>query len=205
MAVVTVAQQKGGAGKTTLAAHLAVAFRQAGRTVATVDIDPQGSLTRWHEIRAEHMQDIDHSRIQGWRTAQEVDRLSRRHDMVVIDSPPHAETEAKIAISKASLVLLPVQPSPMDVWATQPTLDLAAKEKVPVLVVMNRVPPRSSLADELTETISAMGVPVAETRIGNRVSLASALMSGRSVTEGHRSRASDEIRALAAEVLARIR
>ena len=202
--IMTVAQQKGGAGKTTLAAHLAVAFRQAGRTVATVDIDPQGSLTRWHEIRAEHMQDIDHSRIQGWRTAQEVDRLSRRHDMVVIDSPPHAETEAKIAISKANLVLLPVQPSPMDVWATQPTLDLAAKEKVPVLVVMNRVPPRSSLADELAETIIGMGVPVAETRIGNRVSLAGALMTGRSVTEGHRSRASDEIRALAAEVLARI-
>ena len=205
MAVLTVAQQKGGAGKTTLAAHLAVAIRQTGRSVATVDIDPQGSLSRWHTLRAETTGDLTHSRITGWRAAAEVERLHRGHDVVVIDSPPHAETEARIAVRAANLVLVPVQPSPMDVWATQPTLDLAAQEKVPVLVVLNRVPPRATVADELAETIEALGVPVAETRIGNRVQLAGALLHGRSVTEASgRSRAAEEMAALALEVLKRV-
>lgn len=206
--IITVAQQKGGAGKTTLVAHLAVAFRQAGRTVATVDIDPQGSLSRWQEIRADGggdgAADIDHSRINGWRTAGEVERLARSHDIVLVDSPPHMETEARIAVRAARLVVVPVQPSPMDFWATRPTLEMAAAEKVPALLVLNRVPPRGRLADDLMARIAELGAPVADTRIGNRTAFAGALMAGRSVTEtGRGSRAADEIAALAAEILAR--
>lgn len=204
--VLTVAQQKGGAGKTTLVAHLAIAFVQAGRSVATVDIDPQGSLSRWVEAReaaaGEGAPAFTHRQITGWRTAAEVDRLARAYDVVLIDSPPHMETEARIAVRSASLVLVPVQPSPMDVWATRPTLDMAAQEKRPVLVVLNRVPPRAKLADALIAEIEAMGVPVADSRIGNRIALASALLVGRSITESDRSsRGADEIRALAEEIL----
>ena len=103
--VITVAQQKGGAGKTTIVAHLAVAFRQSGLAVATVDTDPQGSLTRWAALRAERLgePDITHRQISGWRTANEVDRLSGTHDMVLIDSAPHAETEARIAVRAARI------------------------------------------------------------------------------------------------------
>lgn len=205
--VLTVAQQKGGAGKTTLVVHLAIAFAQAGRSVATVDIDPQGSLSRWvaaREAAGGGELDFTHRQITGWRTAAEVDRLARAHEVVLIDSPPHMETEARIAVRSASLVLVPVQPSPMDVWATRPTLDMAAQEKRPVLVVLNRVPPRAKLADALITEIEAMGVAVAESRIGNRIALASALMAGRSVTESDRSsRGAEEIRALAEEILDR--
>jgi chromosome partitioning protein len=207
--VLTVAQQKGGAGKTTLVAHLAIALAQSGRSVATVDIDPQGSLSRWVEARAEAARAdapaITHRQITGWRTAAEVDRLARDHDVVVIDSPPHMETEARIAVRSATLVVVPVQPSPMDFWATRPTLDMALQEKRPALVVLNRVPPRARLADDLIARIDDLGAPVAETRIGNRVALASALMTGRSVTESDRSsRAAQEMRALAEEILSRV-
>lgn len=204
--VLTVAQQKGGAGKTTLVAHLAVAFQQLGRRVATIDIDPQASLSLWHEARAAAgaADGLTHSRIAGWRTAGEAERLARSHDVVLLDSPPHAETEARIAVRAARLVLVPVQPSPMDVWATQPTLKMAASEKVPVLLILNRVPPRSRMVEELVAEIAGLGVAVAACRLGNRVGFASALMSGRSVTEtGRRTRAAAEVRDLAAEILDR--
>lgn len=206
--ILTVAQQKGGAGKTTLVAHLAVAFAQMGRSVATLDIDPQGSLTRWHEARAalgDGAPAVEHSQVTGWRTANEVDRLARTHDLVVIDSPPHMETEARLAVRAARLVLVPVQPSPMDLWATRPTLEMARQEKVPVLLVLNRMPPRARLADALVADIARLGAPVADSRIGNRIGYAAALAKGRSVTEDGRSgRAADEMQALAGEVLRRL-
>ena len=202
--VITVAQQKGGAGKTTLVAHLAIAFRQLGHSVAIVDIDPQGSLSTWHAARAAALGEtgLTHSQITGWRTASEVDRLARQHDVVVIDSPPHAETEARIAVRAARLVIIPVQPSPMDVWATRPTLDLAATERVKAMLVLNRVPPRGKLTDELSAKLAEMGANLATTRIGNRIAYAAALLNGRSVTEGARGgNAAKEMRALAGEVL----
>lgn len=206
--VVTVAQQKGGAGKTTLAAHLAVAWLMAGRRVAVVDIDPQASLSRWYEMRAgarEGATGLTHVQIAGWRTQREIERLLPGHDVVVIDSPPHAETDARIAVRAAHLLLVPVQPSPLDLWATRPTLDLGLAEKVPAaLLVFNRVPARSRLADELAERAAGLGAGVAASRIGNRTGLASAMMMGAGITETEpRSRAAAEISALAEELLGR--
>jgi chromosome partitioning protein len=68
-------------------------------------------------------------------------------DLVVIDAPPHAETEARIAVRAARLVVVPVQPSPLDLWATAETLKMAQDERRRSLVVLNRVPPRSRLTE----------------------------------------------------------
>jgi chromosome partitioning protein len=206
--VITIAQQKGGAGKTTLAAHLAIAWAGQGRRVALVDIDPQGSLATWHSLRAERLGEdrigLDFAAITGWRTAAEVERRARDHDIIVIDSPPHAETEARLAIRAATLVVLPVQPSPMDVWATRPTLDLAAREKVTALLVLNRVPPRANLTDSMLAKLAELGAAVAAARIGNRVALAAALADGLGISEAApSSRAAAEIAAVAAEILLR--
>jgi chromosome partitioning protein len=206
--VITIAQQKGGAGKTTLAAHLAIAWAGQGRRVALVDIDPQGSLAAWHALRAERLGNgrtgLDFAAITGWRTAAEVERRAGNHDIVVVDSPPHAETEAKLAIRAADLVILPVQASPMDVWATRPTLDLAAQEKVPALLVLNRVPPRANLTETMLAKLAELGAIVAEARIGNRVALATALAEGLGITEAAASsRAAEEITAVAAEIARR--
>jgi len=203
--ILTVAQQKGGAGKTTLAANLAVAYAQAKMRVAVADIDPQQSLTMWNALRAERHGDnagLTVSSVGGWKLAGEIDRLKRDHDVVIVDSPPHAETEAKIAVRHAHLVIVPVQPSPMDVWATEPTLDMAQKEKAPVLLVLNRVPPRANLTDEMLAEIKDYGAKVARSRIGNRVGFGGAMLQGQGVTEFQKSsRAAQEIRALSKEVL----
>jgi chromosome partitioning protein len=208
--IITVAQQKGGAGKTTLAAHLAVAFTAARRRVALIDIDPQRSLTFWYRHREARLGDAGAglllNQVSGWRARTEVTRLARDHDLVLIDSAPHAEAETKIAVRSADLVIVPVQPSPMDVWATRPTLEIAAREKVPALLVLNRVPPRANLTDDMVEEVERLGAKVADARIGNRVAFAGALAEGRAVSETQpRGRAASEINALADEILHRVR
>jgi len=203
--IITVAQRKGGAGKTTLAAQLAAAFLSMKKTVATVDIDPQGSLTRWAEVRRQLMGDDDrltHMQATGWRTAREVEILARDHQYVFVDSPPHAETDARWAIRAADLLLIPIQPSPMDVWATQATLMLARAEGVPTLIVPNRVPPRSNMAEGIIENLDQLGSNVSRVQLGARVAFAESMLSGKGVIETNRlSSAADEISALARELV----
>jgi chromosome partitioning protein len=204
--VITVAQQKGGAGKTTIAAHLAIALTAAKKKVAVVDIDPQQSLTMWYRMREERFGDAGAgvlvNQVKGWRTKNEVEKLARDHDIVLIDSPPHMETEARVAVRAADLVVIPVQPSPMDVWATRPTIDMARTEKSPVLLVLNRVPPRAKLNEEMLAEVKKFGAKVARAKIGNRVVFASALSEGRAVGEVQPSgKAAKEITALAKEIL----
>lgn len=200
--VITIAQQKGGAGKTTLVAHLAVAWSQRGNRVAIVDVDPQGSLTEWHKLREKRLGEgytgLTFTAISGWRVGSEVSRLKRNHDLIIIDSPPHIETEARTAIRSADLLVVPVQPSPTDLWATQATINLADNEKVPYRVVLNRVAANSRLAQTI-----ASGLPnLAAATLGNRVLFASSLLEGRSVTESDPySPAAKEIKALAEEIL----
>lgn len=204
--VITIAQQKGGAGKTTLAAHLAVLWAGEGKRVALLDTDPQGSLAAWHAERASRLGGdgvgLDFTAIAGWRAAAEVERRARDHAIVVVDSPPHAETEARLAVRAGTLLLVPVQPSPMDLWATRPTLDLARQEKTPALLVLNRVPPRANLADAMIARLGELGAALAAARIGNRVALASAMAAGLGITEtAPGGRAAQELRALAEEAL----
>lgn len=206
--IITIAQQKGGAGKTTLAAQLAAAYLSQGRKVATVDIDPQGSLTKWAEVRRAELGDDDklrHVQASGWRSPREVEQLAKAYDYVIVDSPPHAETEARLAIRVADMIVVPVQPSPMDIWASQATLQLARAENVPVLIVANRVPARSSMADGILANLDQLGAPVARVQLGSRIAFAESMLNGRGVVESHRlSSAADEISGLAREIVRRV-
>lgn len=202
MKVITVAQQKGGAGKTTVAAHIAVALSQKGRRVAIIDIDPQGSLGHWHSIRedkfGEGFTGLTFTSVSGWRVASEVTRLKRNHDYIVIDSPPHTETEARTAIRSADFILIPVQPSPTDLWASKATINLAKAENIPVRVLLNRVSHQSKLAGTIAKELPDL----AASTLGNRVLFASSLLLGRCATEVEPSSlAAIEVKALVKEIL----
>ncbi len=202
--IITIAQQKGGAGKTTLAAQLAVTLADGGNKVTVMDIDPQASLSGWHGLRTQStrpLAPIGLSDVSGWRVSTELDKLKRGNDYVIIDTPPHAETEAKNAIRAANLVLVPIQPSPMDLWATKPTLEMAKKEKVETLIVLNRVPPRGKVLEAMRKAVDDDQLPVAQAGLGNRTAFAASLMDGRGVVESAtRSPAAEEIRTLAREI-----
>lgn len=200
--VLTVAQQKGGAGKTTLAAQLAAALA-ADRRVAVLDIDPQRSLARWHALRKGAARaaaaGLTFSDSAGWRLGAEIERLRRDHDVVLIDSPPHAETEARFAVRAADLVLVPVQPSPLDLWATGPTLALAQAEKRPARIVLNRAPARGRLLEAVEAELAKGEVPALPVALGNRAAYPMAMAAGLGVTESApRSPAAEEVRGLVA-------
>jgi len=207
--VFVVAQQKGGAGKTTVAAHLAVAWaQQRGRTVAVLDADPQGSLSVWYEAR-EHFLGEDATGLtfraaRGARALDVARDLARKHDVVVVDMPPHGTSSANAVIRAATVVVAPVQPTPLDFWATLPTLDIAAAEKRPVILALNRVQPRALLTATMITRLGQYKVRVAKSPLGNRVAFAEAIGSGRTVIETkRRSIAAQEVRALARELMRR--
>lgn len=206
--IITIAQQKGGAGKTTLAAQLVAAYLKAGKRVGAIDTDPQASLSAWIGMRHALLggdPKLVHAAPEAADLDTTVKTLRKEADIVLIDSPPHAEAEARAAIRAADVVLVPMQPSPMDMWATQPTLNLAAAENVPYRVVLNRVPARGRLADEVLAQLRENAMPLTRTALGNRTAYASSMMRGRGVAESHaRSRAALEMAALLREI-ARIR
>jgi len=208
-AIITIAQQKGGAGKTTLAVQLATAMRRAGKSVAVVDIDPQASLTAWMRLReheAREAAEIRFSMVGGWRLGVELDRLKRECERIVVDSPPHAESDAKGAIKAADLVLVPCQPSPLDIWASKSTLDIAINDSKAVALVLNRVPPRGKSFDEALESIAERGYAALSARLGNRQAFITSLGRGLGVVESEpRSAAAHEVEALCAEVEAQLR
>lgn len=207
-AVVTVAQQKGGAGKTTLVIQLATALSAMGRKVALVDIDPQGSLTGWMRLR-EHRQlqasELRFSMIGGWRLGVELERLKRDAELIVVDTPPHTETDAKTAIRNADLVLVPCQPSTLDIWASKATVEQAAKERRPAAMVLNRVPPRGRSVEEARHAIHDLGVEAFASSLGNRQAFVTSIAQGLGVLESEpRSPAAEEVRVLAQDVIRRL-
>ena len=201
--VITVAQQKGGTGKTTLTANIASGFAPS-RRVALLDIDPQKSLGRWHSLRLKRLEQaaaLAFSDISGWRLPAELDRLRRDHDVVVIDSPPQLDTDARVAVRAADIVLVPIQPSLPDVWAAEGTLNLAREERRTAYLLFNRVPPASKLRDTIAADLATRRLPLLRSALGNRAGFAHAFAAGLGVTEAApRSTAAAELRALLAEL-----
>ena len=207
--IITIAQHKGGAGKTSLAAHLAATWSvDKGRRVALLDLDPQKSLTHWFQMRAEKMGDENTLTLcnsQGWRVQAELTRAKRDADVIVIDSPGRDDLGTRTAVRAADIVVMPVQPSPIDVWASKPTLEMIAKEGTAALIVLNRLPSRSKLTDNLIIDLKRGSVPIARSALGNRISFASSLVEGKGITETEpHSVAAAEVKLLADEIWRKI-
>jgi chromosome partitioning protein len=205
--VIAVAQQKGGSGKTMLTAQLAVVLSD-GHSVAVLDIDPQHSLTIWGKLRASSPKAgaaIACVSVSGWRLGIELDKLKVSHDIVLIDTPPVIDSDARRAVRAADLVLIPLNPSPPDLWAAEGTLKLAAEEKRKVALVFNRAPAASRLRKRMEAEIAARGLILMAIALANRAGFANAFADGLGVSEAApASPAADEIRALANELIANL-
>lgn len=203
--VITVAQQKGGSGKTTLAVNLGVAFAKAGHKVALLDTDPQGSLGRWFMTRRDRMGDpgMDLSTASAWGVSYECEKLKKINDIVIIDTPPKVDADLRPALREADLVLIPVASSHLDLWATDGVLDLVSREKRRALVVLNRTKAGTRLAEDVAQAAGELA-EVAQARFGQRVVFAETMGHGMGAPEVGKSVASAEVSALMDEVLARL-
>lgn len=181
MHVVVAASQKGGAGKTTLAAHFAVAAEAAGHgPVILVDTDPQGTLTKWWECREADTPAL--AAVDAGSLPAKIDQLrAQGFAMVVVDTPPAITASIQAVIGCADIVLMPVRPSPADLWAVGATVDLAINHGREFVFVISAATRGASITTQACSALSQHG-PVA-TVIHNRVAFAGAFASGQTVSE----------------------
>jgi chromosome partitioning protein len=204
--VITISQQKGGTGKTTLAVHLAMAFiKYHNLKVAVIDTDPQGSLGKWFMIRTEKKvsnANLTFKTASLWGAQYESKTLKNDHDIVIIDTPPKIESDARPAIEAADLVLIPIAASHVDFWATGAIVEIAKKANKKILAQINRSSQRSKLIDKTKDFIKSLDLQSTETIIGNRQIYTSSMGEGKTAVEKQRKgNAVDEIKKLSGQIL----
>src|SRR5215213_7377385 len=183
MRTIALVNQKGGCGKTTVALHLAAAFWQRGENVLVLDLDPQASAAEWHDARKDPLPHVES--VQPARLAKVVSHAREiATGVLVLDTAPHSEAASLEAARCADLVLVPCQPSIMDLRAMRKTVDLLRLVKVPTAAILNNVPPYGTVADEAAEMIQeGLGLSVCPSRLGDRVAYNRCLITGQTALE----------------------
>jgi chromosome partitioning protein len=182
MHVIVLASQKGGAGKTTLAAHLAIAAERAGDGPAVlIDTDPQGSLSAWWNVR-----EADTPALAPTTVAQLGEKLKAlavaKYAVAIVDTPPAITEAIRAVVSVADLVVIPTRPSPHDLRAVGSTVELAQAAGVPFVFAVTQAKPNAKLTVQAMAALSAHGA-VAPSIVHDRVDYAASMIDGRTVQE----------------------
>jgi chromosome partitioning protein len=176
--------QKGGAGKTTLAIHLATEAAAHGVRTLLLDLDPQASAARWADRRKPGAIDVDVAVDSPARLEAALQQAEREgYGLVVLDTAPHADHGALRVARVADLVLVPVRPSILDLDAMGASLDLCAIARRPAVVILNAAPIRSRVVQESIEAVTKLGGDVSPVIIRERVALRHSLVDGRVARE----------------------
>lgn len=182
MLTISVISQKGGAGKSTLAIHLATEGAAQGLQSLLVDLDPQGNAAKWGDRRGDKAPDVsaEHpAKLGAVLSAARTDG----YGLVIFDTAPHADQTALQAARVSDLVLIPCRPATFDLEAIQATLDLCVLSKKPGLVVINAAPIRSKVVDEAARAVVAYGGVVSPVIVRQRVAFQHCMIDGRTAGE----------------------
>jgi chromosome partitioning protein len=204
--ILALLNQKGGVGKTTLSVHIAAALALQGMNVLLVDADPQGSSLDWSVAR----QTPSLFPVIGLpknNLHKEIPAHVSKYDHIIIDGPPRVNELARAAIMASDMILIPVQPSPYDVWAAQEIVDLVReasvfKEKQICRFAINRKIVNTAIGRDVVSALSNYNIPVLKSSVSQRVSFAESANQGSTVMEQDpQGSASQEIYALVSEIL----
>ena len=179
--------QKGGTGKTTLSANLAVLWSNSQYKVAVIDGDNQKSLSNWIEARKKYYGEKDigfvvHS-YNSHSFGEDIKNIKRKYNFIILDSPPSITYDTIQIVKSADRVFVPVQPSPIDLMATIPFLNLTKKERKKSTVVLNRVLPRAKLTEAMIMRLRYSGAKIARSRISSKIIYAETYSVGRGVVD----------------------
>jgi chromosome partitioning protein len=204
MPVIAVLNQKGGAGKTTIATHIARALQLEGADVILIDSDPQGSARDWAAVREDQplpVVGIDRPTIE-----RDLKALGKK-DYVIIDGAPQAADLAVSAIKAADFILIPVQPSPYDIWATADLVELVKSRieltdgNLKAAFIVSRAIKGTKIGSEIADALNGYGLPVLRSRITQRVLYPSTAATGTTVLDTEPDGdAANECRTLIAEI-----
>ena len=182
MKAIAIVSQKGGAGKTTIAVHLATASASAGHAAAIIDLDPQGTAASWGDRRQAGAPEVVSG--QAARLPVLIDAAKAGGaDLLVLDTAPNADQTALRAAQFADLVLVPCRAAAFDLEAIKATLTLTQIAQKPSFVVLNAVPPRSGLGREAAEGLEGQGAKVAPVMLSQRAAFAHGVIDGRTAQE----------------------
>ena len=204
--IISIQNQKGGVGKTTLAIHISHALSLKGTKVLLVDADPQGSARDWAAARSDKTPfsviGLDRPTVH-----RDLPALAKDFDHVVIDGPPRVSDLARSAIIAADIVVVPIQPSPYDVWAADEVIKLIQeasvfKENLKSVFTINRKITNTAIGRDVAEALGSYNIPVLQSSVSQRVAFAESAASGQTVLETDRNgSAAREILALVDELL----
>lgn len=205
MTIIAVLNQKGGSGKTTIASNVAHALKLADTSVLLVDSDPQGSARDWNEANGGSVLPV--VGLDRETLPADLKAIRGGYDYVVIDGAPQIAKMAVAAVKAADLVLIPVQPSPYDIWAAADLVEvIKARQQITegkpkAAFVISRAIKNTKLSSEVAEALEGYGLPILKNGTTQRVIYPTSASEGKTVFSAGNNPACDEIRAIAEELL----
>ena len=203
--IISVLNQKGGSGKTTISSNLAHSFPLDGHKVLLVDSDPQGSLRDWNEANGGELLPV--VGLDRETLPKDLKAVSNGYDFIIIDGAPQIAKMSAAAVKAANLILIPVQPSPYDIWACADLVDIIiARQEVTdglpkAYFLISRAIKNTKLGNEIKSALSDYKLPIMKTFTTQKVAYPTTAAEGKTVFSEPECNAAKEITAIKTEVM----